>query len=103
SRPLRWHTGAALTSISTCIPKGRAMLLQSLQPFSLQIPFKEAFRHASAERSSTQTLIVKAVSHAGIAGYGEGCPREYVTGETIESAITFVATHQPELLDRIDD
>lgn len=79
------------------------MLLQSLQPFSLQIPFKEAFRHASAERSATQTLIVKAVSHAGIAGYGEGCPREYVTGETIESAITFVATHQPELLDRIDD
>lgn len=79
------------------------MLLSSIEYLSLAIPFKAAFKHASAERSTTQTLIVKACSHDGIVGYGEGCPREYVTGETLQSAQAFVDSHRNDLLEKIHD
>jgi L-alanine-DL-glutamate epimerase-like enolase superfamily enzyme len=79
------------------------MILKSIQPFSLSIPFKAAFKHASAERAATQTLLVKAHSREDIVGYGEGCPRAYVTGETIESAHAFVLLHQKDLLENIQD
>lgn len=55
----------------------------------LRIPFRVAFKHASAERSVTQSILVSAHSDSGLTGYGEGCPRDYVTGETEASAIIF--------------
>jgi L-alanine-DL-glutamate epimerase-like enolase superfamily enzyme len=58
----------------------------------LDIPFRVAFRHASAERERTETVWVEAHSeHA--AGFGEGCPRAYVTGETLETAADFFRRH----------
>jgi L-alanine-DL-glutamate epimerase-like enolase superfamily enzyme len=66
------------------------MGIESIQPSVLEIPFKVAFRHASAERSAMQSLWVEARGADGIAGFGEGCPREYVTGESLASAQAFV-------------
>ena len=71
------------------------MKLISLQAFSLNIPFKLSFRHASAERSRTQTLWVEAQSE-GHMGNGEGCPREYVTGESLASTHAFVTAHEAQ-------
>ena len=68
--------------------------LASIHARSLSIPFKAAFSHASADRSVTQTLWVQAGDSAGLTGYGEGCPREYVTAETIGGALDFVARHR---------
>ena len=79
------------------------MMLESLQACALSIPFNTAFKHASAEREETQTLWVEARGHDGMLGYGEGCPREYVTGESLASAQTFIATHQRDWLDTIRD
>lgn len=62
----------------------------------LRIPFRTTFRHASAERSETSSVWVVAASGRW-AGYGESCPRPYVTGETIESARAFFAEHQDPL------
>lgn len=59
----------------------------------LRIPFKVAFRHASAERSETETVWIEAVASDGTAGRGESCPREYVTGETLATARAFVEKH----------
>lgn len=58
----------------------------------LNIPFKQSFKHASAERHMTQSVWVEAASATGHRGYGEGCPRDYVTGETTASALTFFRT-----------
>jgi L-alanine-DL-glutamate epimerase-like enolase superfamily enzyme len=69
------------------------MRLASVAARSLAIPFNVAFRHASAERSVTQTLWVEARAHGGATGFGEGCPREYVTSESLESALAFVRQH----------
>jgi L-Ala-D/L-Glu epimerase len=65
-----------------------------IQP--LDIPFRVSFSHASAQRSRSQSVLVTATSKEGLCGYGEGCPREYVSGESLESVMQFFHQHQPE-------
>lgn len=71
-----------------------SMRVESLSIQSLDIPFKLAFSHASAERNRTQSVLVTAKSADGLLGFGEGCPREYVTGESLESAMKFFTDHR---------
>ncbi len=63
---------------------------------ALTIPFKVAFRHAAADRRETATVWVEAREGTHV-GYGEGCPRSYVTGETVDSALSFLAAHAEDL------
>ena len=58
------------------------------------IPFKVKFKHASAERAETSSIWVEAISSNGLVGYGESCPRNYVTGETIASVQYFFSQYQ---------
>ena len=51
---------------------------------SIQIPFKQKFKHASRSRGETESILVKATD-GNHSGYGEGCPRDYVTGESVET------------------
>lgn len=69
----------------------------------LAIPFKVAFRHASAERAGTSSVWVESVSEAGAVGLGESCPRPYVTRETIESAQAFFSRHEAALCAQVVD
>jgi L-alanine-DL-glutamate epimerase-like enolase superfamily enzyme len=62
-----------------------------------------AFRHASAERSATQSLWVEAQDKDGTTGFGEGCPREYVTSESLASTQAFVRRHVADWLAEIRD
>jgi len=60
----------------------------------LRVPLKMTFRHASAARTHGESLWVEAARGAH-RGYGEGCPRAYVTGETRASCQRWLATwHQ---------
>lgn len=52
----------------------------------VHIPLKKPIQHASHLRTTTENLTVECHLDNGIIGYGEGVPRDYVTGETIESA-----------------
>lgn len=74
------------------------MMVASLESGALLIPFKLAFNHASASRAATQTLMVVARSKDGINGFGEGCPREYVTAETLATTTRFIAAHRADWL-----
>jgi len=76
-------------------------VIDSIETSSLAIPFKLSFRHAAATRASTQTLWVRARGRDGRIGFGEGCPREYVTGESLQGAQAFVAEHSAEWLESI--
>lgn len=67
----------------------------------LHIPFKIKFRHASAERAETLSIWVEAISNNGFIGYGESCPRSYVTGETIASAQGFFSQYQQTICNEI--
>ena len=50
-------------------------------------------RHASFERSVSENLVVRVTLSDGATGYGEGVPRSYVTGETLESAFAALEAH----------
>ena len=61
---------------------------------NLEIPFKQAFAHATAIRTCTESVLVKAQLSNGVIGVGEGCPRSYVTGETVYTATRFFEAHR---------
>jgi muconate cycloisomerase len=44
-------------------------------------------RHASHARTYTDNILVRCVLENGVEGFGEGVPRDYVTGETIDSCL----------------
>jgi len=62
----------------------------------LKVPLKATFRHASAARTHGQSLWVEA-TRGPVRGYGEGCPRAYVTGETRESCRDWLAAWLPAI------
>jgi L-alanine-DL-glutamate epimerase-like enolase superfamily enzyme len=72
-----------------------------LDLYRLDIPFITAFKHSSAVRTATQSVWVEA-SAGHVVGVGEGCPREYVTGESLTSAQTFFDNHRDALCHRVD-
>jgi L-alanine-DL-glutamate epimerase-like enolase superfamily enzyme len=77
--------------------------MMRLQFAELRVPFTTSFRHASAERRETSTAWVTAVAESGVVGHGEGCPRPYVTGETIASAGAFFEAHCAEIEGGVHD
>lgn len=79
------------------------MKLARLELKPLHIPFRVAFKHASAERRETQAVLAIAASEQGNTGYGEGCPRDYVTGETDTSVMEFFDRHRNDLLASVSD
>ena len=79
------------------------MRLVELEVFSFPMPFRTVFRHASARRDRTENLIVAARSSCGRTGYGEGCPRSYVSGESVASGLAFIARHRDSLTSEIHD
>jgi L-alanine-DL-glutamate epimerase-like enolase superfamily enzyme len=76
--------------------------LQSLGFAPLTIPFKARFTHASAARSETSSVWITATAADGTTGFGESCPRSYVTNETVATAETFFRRHEASLLREID-
>lgn len=63
---------------------------------SYTIPLRSSFKHHSAERKTTATVLVT-VERNGFKGYGESCPRSYVTGETVEKAINWIKEKSNDL------
>lgn len=62
------------------------MKIRSLETFKINLPFRFAFAHSLASRKESSNLIVKVTLDNGCCGYGEGVPRDYVTGESIDQA-----------------
>lgn len=62
------------------------MRIAELIAYHVQIPLKTKIQHASHTRRITDSIVVRCILSDGTQGWGEGLPREYVTGETIDSA-----------------
>jgi len=62
------------------------MRISELQAYHVQIPLKTKIRHASYTRRMTDSLVVRCLLDDGTEGWGEGLPRPYVTGDSIEMA-----------------
>jgi L-alanine-DL-glutamate epimerase-like enolase superfamily enzyme len=73
------------------------MKIARISVVRLAIPFRFAFEHASARRERTETLWARVETEEGAVGFGEGCPRSYVTGEGLESGEAFFASHRESI------
>ncbi|MGO9468918.1 MAG: enolase C-terminal domain-like protein [Isosphaeraceae bacterium] len=69
------------------------MTMTSLKLFRVAVPLKKVVRHASFERSVSENLVARVTLDDGTIGYGEGVPRPYVTGETLETAFATLEKH----------
>lgn len=63
------------------------MRIVELTAFHLRIPLRRVIRHASHVRTETDNVLVRCVLSDRTTGYGEGLPRDYVTGETIDTSL----------------
>src|SRR5215470_16337281 len=63
------------------------MKVAELTAYHVRIPLRKAIRHASHARTETDNVLVYCALEDGSEGFGEGVPREYVTGESIDSAL----------------
>jgi L-alanine-DL-glutamate epimerase-like enolase superfamily enzyme len=63
------------------------MTIKRLTAWAVRVPLRRTIRHASHARDETDNLIVRCELEGGASGWGEGVPRSYVTGETIDSAL----------------
>lgn len=59
----------------------------NIQAFPLQIPLNIPFGQAGNTATHSASVILKLTSAVGVTGYGECCPRPYVTGEDIGSVL----------------
>ena len=64
------------------------MGIEKIVVHQISLPFSFDFSHSLRTRSSVNNIIVEVIADGGeVAGYGEGAPRTYVTGETQKSAV----------------
>ena len=66
------------------------MRVVELEARHVRIPMRRKITHATHSRTETDNLVVRCVLEDHTEGFGEGVPREYVTGETIDSAIALL-------------
>ncbi|MDP5171256.1 MAG: hypothetical protein NWR72_13510, partial [Bacteroidia bacterium] len=65
------------------------------------IPLRIQFSQANNQRLSSESVILTVETAQGIRGYGEACPRAYVTGEDMASVLGEVALLQRMLTGRV--
>jgi muconate cycloisomerase len=63
------------------------MRVVELEARHVRIPLRRKVTHASHVRTETDNVVVRCVLSDGSVGFGEGVPRDYVTGETIDFSI----------------
>ena len=75
--------------------------VKAFELYSVDLPFRKPFKHAAANRTMSNSLLIKCVTDAGNVGFGESLPREYVTGETRDQAFELLKNEiLPRLLGR---
>src|SRR5262249_42275107 len=84
-RLLQWGAGTSARS-----QEGRVRVVE-LSACQVRIPFRRAIRHATTTRAETDNVLVRCVLEDGTVGHGEGVPRDYVTGETLDSSLALLS------------
>ena len=62
------------------------MRITSFDIVTIAIPMRVSVEHALARRHTARNVLVAVRDESALTGWGECCPRPYVTGETVESA-----------------
>jgi len=73
---------------------------KSLEVWTYEIPMRVRFEHAAAGRDTSTGILVRLELADGSVGWGEGIPRDYVTGETLASAVEIIRSVYVDRLTR---
>lgn len=63
------------------------MQIVELETRHIRVALRRKVTHASHVRTDTDNVVVRCKLSDGSTGYGEGVPRDYVTGETIDFSL----------------
>lgn len=74
------------------------MEIKDIQTCLVERPFTQAIAHGLADNRATANLVVRLEGPNGAAGFGEGVPRDYVTGENLISSLSWLREEAPELV-----
>jgi len=66
---------------------------RALDVWAYKIPMRIRFEHARAARDTSTGILVRLALSDGSVGWGEGIPRDYVTGETVDGAVRIIRDH----------
>lgn len=69
------------------------MRIRTLELMQVRIPFRFSFKHALADRTCADTLLLRVTTDCGMEGWGEAVPRAYLTGESVQSAWQDITSH----------
>jgi muconate cycloisomerase len=76
------------------------MRVVELEARHVRVALRRKITHASHVRTETDNIVVRCKLSDGSTGYGEGVPRDYVTGETIDFSLDLLKRSQlPEQLE----
>jgi len=68
------------------------MKIGRAEVFLIRLPLRLTVRHALAARRESLNLVVRLCDDQGNEGWGEGVPRDYVTGESAEASFEYLST-----------
>lgn len=83
-----------MASVSVISDADKRARLSSVTVYHVRIPLRKPIVHASHARTESENIVVACQLEDGTVGFGEGVPRDYVTGETVDTCW--------DLLSRID-
>lgn len=66
------------------------MIIKKLDIWHLKCKFRYPFKHKLAVHTGSDNLVVRLVTDHGICGFGEGIPRDFVTGESLPASLDFL-------------
>ncbi len=66
---------------------------RTLDVWAYRIPMRIRFEHARAARETSTGILVRLTLEDDSVGWGEGIPRDYVTGETVDGAVEVIRDH----------
>jgi len=76
------------------------LVIETGEAFPVCLDFRVSVSHHLKTREYTENVIVRLNSESGETGYGEGVPRDYITGETPESALESLDRFLPTVAGR---
>lgn len=66
------------------------MIVKRVDIWHLNLAFLSPIKHNLATHVGSENIVVKVTTHRSLAGYGEGVPRAFVTGERLEDSLSFL-------------
>ena len=77
------------------------MLVRKLDIWRLKLAFQLPVKHNLKTHTGSENIVVKVTTAGGLSGYGEGIPRDFVTGETMAESLKFLeGTLAPAFMNR---